>query len=75
MQKIIDLGLDDQVAIWVKAPHVLSDRLGRWGKRLVCVRRAWGLFRSYSHGFKKIHHCSTVAHGIIRPSPPRTGGY
>ena len=31
LQKIIDLGLDDQVAIWMKAPHFLSDRLGGWG--------------------------------------------
>ena len=31
LKKIIDLGLDDQVAIWVKAPHFLSDRLGGWG--------------------------------------------
>ena len=31
MQKIIDLGPDDQVAIWMKAPHFLSDRLGGWG--------------------------------------------
>ena len=31
LQKIIDLGLDDQVAIWVKASHFLPDRLGGWG--------------------------------------------
>ena len=31
MQKIIDLGLDDQVEIWVKALHILFDRLGEWG--------------------------------------------
>ena len=75
MQKIIDLGLDDQLAIWVKAPHFLFDRLGGWGSGLVCVRHAWGLFRSYLHVSKKINQCSTVAHGIIGPSPPRTGGY
>ena len=31
MQKIIDLSMDVQVAIWVKASHFLSYRLGRWG--------------------------------------------
>ena len=31
LQKIIDLGLDDQVAIRVKASHFLSDQLGGWG--------------------------------------------
>ena len=31
MQKVVNLGLDDQVAVWVKASHFLSDRLGRGG--------------------------------------------
>ena len=30
LQNIIDLGLDDQVAIWVKASHFLSNWLGGW---------------------------------------------
>ena len=32
MQKLINLGLDDQLAVWVKASHFLSDRLGRSGE-------------------------------------------
>ena len=32
MQKVINLGLDDQLAVWVKASHFLSDRLGRGGE-------------------------------------------
>ena len=31
MQKFINLGLDDQVAVWVKASNFLSDQLGRGG--------------------------------------------
>ena len=31
LRNIIYLGLDDQVAIWMKAPHFLSDRLSGWG--------------------------------------------
>ena len=31
LQKIIDLCLDDQLAIWMKTPHFLSDWLGGWG--------------------------------------------
>ena len=31
LHKVINLGLDDQVAIWVKASHFLSDRPGRGG--------------------------------------------
>ena len=45
------------------------------GRCLVCVRHAWGLFRSYLHESKQIHQYLTVSHGIIGPSPPRTGGY
>ena len=32
MQKVVNLGLDDQLAVWVKASRFLSDRLGRDGE-------------------------------------------
>ena len=74
MQKIINLGLDDQVAVLVKASHFLSDRLSRGGD-VYPVRGVYGVDPGHICMSPTIHQHSTVSPGIIGPFPPRRGGY
>ena len=62
------------MAIWMKAPHFLSDWLGGWATFSLCEAFV-GLILVISAWIMQIHQRSTTAHGIIGPSPPRIEGY